>query len=59
MSVTSRCRFDHEEGDPARMTAQLDDCKSMGLELGANVTVWYCPACDVAQVFFEYRNAES
>jgi hypothetical protein len=31
--------------------------QAMGIELGADVTVWYCDECDVASADFDYAKA--
>jgi hypothetical protein len=54
MSVLHRFRFDHEPGDPQRDHATLHRLHSMGIELGADVTVWYCVPCDYANAQFVY-----
>jgi hypothetical protein len=47
-------RFDHEAADSARDTAILQMCTRLGIELGAQVTVWYCAPCDGAEAIFVY-----
>jgi hypothetical protein len=57
MHVAERFRFDHEAGDDARTTAELEAFRRAGIELGAAVTVYYCPICDVADADFDYEGA--
>jgi hypothetical protein len=47
-------RFDHEASDSAYDTANLQRLKSLGVELGAQVTVGYCAACDLVEAVFIY-----
>lgn len=54
MVFSSRFKFDHEPGDDPKTTASLKRFKEMGLELGATVTLYLCPACDNATAFFEH-----
>jgi hypothetical protein len=54
MTITNRFRFDHEPGDSARDTLRLAQFAAMGIKLGADVTVWYCAACDVAEADFKH-----
>jgi len=54
MIVTSTFLFDHEPGDSARDAIRLDQFKALGVELGAQVTVWECPRCNVATAEFVY-----
>jgi hypothetical protein len=58
MRWTEEFIFDDEPGDPAEITARLEEFRAMGLELGAHVQVWYCDTCDVADAFFRYPNRE-
>jgi hypothetical protein len=46
--------FDHEEGDTARDKDSLQWMEEHGVELGAEVTLWECPACDYAVADFHY-----
>jgi hypothetical protein len=46
--------FDHEASDSARDTIHLQILKRLGVELGAQVTVWFCPPCDLAEAVFVY-----
>jgi hypothetical protein len=57
MVVRERFRFDHEPGDTPRDTESLRMFKAMGVELGTEVTLWYCEACDFALAEFEYEGA--
>jgi hypothetical protein len=47
-------RFDHEAQDSGRETAILQVLESLGIELGAQVTVWSCAPCDEAEAVFVY-----
>jgi hypothetical protein len=47
-------RFDHETQDSRRDTAILQVLEGLGIELGAQVTLWYCASCDDAQAVFVY-----
>jgi hypothetical protein len=57
MVVRSRFRFDHEPGDPPRHTEALERFRRLGVELGAEVTLWYCAPCDFADAIFVYPGA--
>jgi hypothetical protein len=57
MPVISRFRFDHEETDDPKVTAWLERFRAMGVELGADVTIYYCEPCDVADARFAYEDA--
>jgi hypothetical protein len=59
MRVKSRFRFDHEPGDSPRDTQSLVEFQAMGIELGADVTLWYCDECDFASADFDYAKAEA
>jgi hypothetical protein len=52
--TVTQFRLDHEPADSARDTATLRFLQSLGVELGAAVTLWYCPACDCAEAEFHY-----
>jgi hypothetical protein len=54
MVVLSRFKFDHEPTDSDRDKESLRMFKAMGVELGADVTLWYCAPCDFAQADFAY-----
>ena len=54
MGVLHRFIFDHTPDDTAEITAHLKNLQALGLELGAEVTVWYCPPCDYAQAEFAH-----
>jgi hypothetical protein len=54
MTIKSRFRFDHEPGDSAHDALMLEKFSAMGIELGAEVTLWYCATCDFAQADFTY-----
>jgi hypothetical protein len=54
MRVTDRFRFDDEPGDSAHDSDALARFRAMGIEMGADVTVWYCDACDFATAEFVY-----
>lgn len=56
MFVRDRFKFDHEPGDTPRNTEMLNLFSSMGLQLGAEVTLWYCQECDYAQAEFDYED---
>jgi hypothetical protein len=47
-------RFDHDPTDPATVTATLRALQATGVELGALVTLWYCPHCDRVEATFLY-----
>jgi hypothetical protein len=52
MTVVNRFRFDDEPGDPPHVTATLARFRAIGLELGADVTVWRCDPCgSIAAIF--------
>jgi hypothetical protein len=59
MRVMARFRFDHEPGDSARDAERLTEFEAMGIELGADVTLWYCAACDYAQAEFDHSGADA
>jgi hypothetical protein len=65
MRVHSRFRLDDEPTDTPHITAQLAglraDLKARGLELelGADVTLYYCAACDYAEALFAYPDKEA
>jgi Fe2+ transport system protein FeoA len=52
MVVTSRFRFDHEPGDPVRVTEMLERLRRLGIEMGAEVTVWHCAPCHYTDALF-------
>jgi len=52
MIVYSRFKFDHEPSDSPRVRRQLAAFKDIGLELGADVTLYYCMPCDTATAIF-------
>ena len=54
MVVHSTFKLDHEETDSARDTANLRFLESIGVDLGAEGTLWYCEECDFAQAEFVY-----
>jgi hypothetical protein len=54
MRVKSRFRFDYEPRDTPRDTERLRLFEAMGIELGADVTLWYCERCDFASAEFAY-----
>ena len=54
MLLVDRFRFDHEPGEIERDRLSLDRLKALGIELGADVVVWYCPACDTTTAVFSY-----
>ena len=58
MKVLSRFKFDHEEGDSPRDAALIEKFKRGGVELGADVTLWYCEPCDFARGDFAYPERE-
>jgi hypothetical protein len=47
-------RFDHEAQDSGSETAILQVLEGLGIELGAQVTVWYCAPCDGAEAVCVY-----
>ena len=53
MVVTSRWKFDHEPTDSPRDTESLHVFEAMGIELGAEVTNWYCKTCDMLIADFD------
>lgn len=53
MIFGTRFKFDHEPGDTAKIGAQLETFKALGIELGAVVTVFRCIPCDIALAIFE------
>jgi hypothetical protein len=46
--------FDHAASDSAQETAILQQLERLGIELGAQVTVWSCAPCDDAEAVFVY-----
>jgi hypothetical protein len=46
--------FDHDAKDSRHETAILQILEGLGIELGAQVTVWYCASCDGAEAVFVY-----
>jgi hypothetical protein len=56
MTVRARFRLDDEATDTPHITEQLAALKREvpGLELGADVTLYYCAVCDYAQAEFAY-----
>jgi hypothetical protein len=46
--------FDHASYDSARDRAILQILKRLGIELGAQVTLWYYAPCDFADAVFVY-----
>jgi len=54
MILEDRFKFDHEPDDDPRTTDSLERFRQMGVELGAEVAVWYCPACDRMTAVFTY-----
>jgi hypothetical protein len=59
MRVSSSFRFDHEEGDSERDAESLRLFEAMGIELGAEVTVWQCPTCGDVRAEFHYDEEEA
>jgi len=53
--MVKRFRFDHEAGDDARTTANLEALRRVGFRLGAVATVYHCPICDVTDVDFDHE----
>jgi hypothetical protein len=47
-------RFDHAASDSAHETAILQLFERLGIELGAQVTLWYCASCDGVEAVFVY-----
>lgn len=45
MKLANRFRFDHEAGDDPSVTMKLVEFKAMGVELGAEVSVYECATC--------------
>jgi hypothetical protein len=58
MRVHSRFRFDHEPGDSEQDAESLRYFEKMGLELGADVTLWNCARCDIGVAEFDYGDSE-
>lgn len=59
MRVDSTFRLEHEDTDSPGITMQLvqlrADLEEAGVDaMGAEVTVWYCEPCDVAEALFAY-----
>lgn len=60
MHVRARFRLDDEPTDTPHITEQLAGLRAdleragLELELGADVTLWYCAPCDYAQADFAY-----
>ena len=54
MSILHRFIFEHASEDSPETQAHLENLEELGLELGAEVTVWYCPPCDFAQAEFAH-----
>jgi hypothetical protein len=44
MMILHQFRLAHEAADSAADTAHLRTLEALGVELGADVTVWYCVA---------------
>lgn len=59
MYVQARFRFDHEPGDSERDAESLRMFAAMGIELGADVTLWYCAPCDAAVAIFAYPDKDA
>jgi hypothetical protein len=58
MLILHQFRLAHDGGDSAADTAQLRTLEALGVELGADVTVWYCAPCDHADAQFQYPEPE-
>jgi hypothetical protein len=54
MILAERFRFDHEAADSPRIAAVLARLTLMGVELGAEVSLYRCFVCDVALATFQY-----
>jgi hypothetical protein len=54
MFVRDKFTFDHEPNDTPRNTELLTAFAQAGIQLGAEVTLWYCAECDYAQAEFDY-----
>jgi hypothetical protein len=61
MTVRARFRLDDEATDTPHITEQLAALKREvpGLELGADVTLYYCAVCDYAQAEFAAKLGEA
>jgi hypothetical protein len=58
MMILHQFRLAHEVADTAADTAHLRTLEALGVELGADVTVWYCAPCDHAEAQFRYPEPE-
>jgi hypothetical protein len=58
MMILHQFRLAHDVEDSAADTAQLQMLETLGVELGADVTVWYCAPCDHADAQFYYPESE-
>ncbi|MCI0548861.1 MAG: hypothetical protein L0027_16460 [Candidatus Rokubacteria bacterium] len=59
MIVRSRFRFDHEPGDTPEDRAGLERLRALEIALGAEVTLWRCLECGVADARFQYPQKAS
>ena len=59
MTVRERFVFDHDLGDNERERTLLAAFEGMGFELGAQVTLWYCAACDAGTYDFRYPDDDA
>lgn len=55
MRVLERFRLERDANDPPWSAALTDRLEAAGIELGADVTLWYCAACDFARADFDYE----
>jgi hypothetical protein len=47
-------RFDHEAGDTDEERAGMESLRSMGFELGAEVSMYVCGHCGDMEAFLAY-----
>jgi hypothetical protein len=48
MMILEQFRLAHDVADSVADTAKLLMLEALGVELGADVTLWYCAPCDYA-----------
>lgn len=54
MIILKRFRLDRDRTDTVADQVALARLKALGVDLGADVTVWYCLPCDHAEAQFAY-----
>jgi hypothetical protein len=59
MMLKEQFRFDHEAGDTDEEQAGLENLRSMGVELGAEVSLYVCGHCGDMQALFAYPRTTS